>query len=75
MFLDSETSVLPARRSRRVAAASARGRTTRSSRSGGTRTLTTSIKSRVRLPIALRTRDHAPRIYGLGAGGSSNMCV
>ncbi len=33
----------------------------RSSRSGGIRTLTTSIKSRVRLPIALRTRDHAHR--------------
>ena len=59
--LDSETSVLPARRSRRVAAASDQGRARRSSRSGGTRTLTTSIKSRVRLPIALRTQEHAPR--------------
>lgn len=69
-FLDSETSVLPARRSRsdgdvgterapdtrhpwpRRAPEVAR----RSSRSGGNRTLTTSIKSRVRLPITLRTR-------------------
>ena len=56
VFLDSETSVLPARRSRsapRRATEVAR----RSCGSGGSRTLTTSIKNRVRLPVALRTRE------------------
>ena len=58
VFLDSETSVLPARRSRSAGAAAP-------SRSGGNRTLTTSIKSRVRLPITLRTREARARAdYG-----------
>ena len=71
-FLGSEASVLPARRSRSgstddaceahtsaVSRDAPRERTRRSSRSGGTRTLTTSIKSRVRSPVTLRTRSHA----------------
>jgi hypothetical protein len=64
-FLVSETSVLPARRSRRVRARcgendvesrAACTRHTSPGRSGGNRTLTTSIKSRARLPVTLRTR-------------------
>jgi hypothetical protein len=58
-FLDSETSVLPARRSRSDESDVACEGHTSPGRSGGNRTLTTSIKSRVRLPITLRTRANA----------------
>jgi hypothetical protein len=69
VFLDSETSVLPARRSRSEPAPRATGRTGRRSGSGGSRTLTTSIKSRVRLPVTLRTRDRAREMTARACGG------
>src|SRR5215207_2030134 len=49
VFLDSETSVLPARRSRNVSRLVRLH--ARTSRSGGTRTLTNPLKRRVRSPL------------------------